>query len=380
MNTLVPYQEELEQQFRIAYLIGQFIQENISEEEEAELEHWMLQSEHNLQLFEDLTDEHRVDDFMRWYSQRDVEGKLQQVKQRIQFTAAPVKKIVSFWQYAAAASIVILLGIGIYFLGFHQRTQPAIVKHNLPTDISPGQASALLTLADGRSIDLTTIKDTIINEQVRIENGMVIYEDAAHSPEYHELTIPRKGSYQLVLPDGSKIWLNSSSSIRYPSHFTGDERRVTVTGETYFEVAKDPLHPFIVSVNGIDVTALGTAFNINAYPNEEGYTVTLTEGKVKVKNALKEQLLVPGQQLLIHPDQWSLAAVDVSPITAWTRNQFKLKNTPLEEVMRMAERWYDVKVIYQDKITDHFTGTIDRTVPISQLLKLNPEKNFQQLN
>lgn len=368
MNTLATYQEELEPQFRVAYLIGQFIQETISEEEEAELELWMLQSEHNLQIFEDLTDERMVAGFMQWYLERDTEKKLQQVKQRIQFSKP--SKVISFWRYGVAASVVILLGLGIYYVGFYNRPNEVVAKNNIQIDIAPGQASALLELADGRRIDLTNVKDTIINEQVRIENGTVIYGDAVDAPEYHELSIPRKGFYQLVLPDGSKAWINSSSSIRYPSQFTGYERRVTVTGETYFEIAKDPLHPFIVSVNGVDITAVGTAFNINAYPDEERLAVTLTEGKVNVKYALQERSLVPGQQLLIHHNQWSQSTVDVSPIIAWTRNQFKLKNTTIEEVMRMAERWYDVKVIYQDKVTDHFTGTIDRTVPISQLLKL----------
>lgn len=368
MNTLATYQEELKDQFRVAYLIGQFIQETISEEEEAELENWMLQSDHNLQIFEDLTDERMVAGFMQWYLERDTEKKLQQVKQRIQFSKP--SKVISFWRYGAAASIAILLGLGIYYFGFYNRPNEVVAKNNIEIDIAPGQASALLKLADGRLIDLTNVKDTIINQQVSIENGMVIYGNAVHLPEYHELSIPRKGFYQLVLPDGTKAWINSSSSIRYPSHFNGDERRVTVSGETYFEVAKDPLHPFIATVNGVDVMAIGTAFNINAYPDEEGLEVTLTEGKVKVKNSLQERSLAPGQQLFIQKNQWSASTVDILPIVAWTRNQFKLKNTTIEEVMRMAERWYDVKVIYRDKVTDHFTGTIDRTVPISQLLKL----------
>lgn len=368
MHTLATYQEELKDQFRVAYLISQFIQETISEEEEAELEHWMLESDHNLQIFEDLTDERMVADFMQWYWQRDTEMNLVQVKKRLQFSTP--SKVVSFWRYGAVASIVILLGLGIYYFGFYNRPNNVVAHNNVPIDILPGQASALLTLADGSRFDLTNIKDSIINDQVRIENGMVIYGDAVNAPEYHELSIPRRGFYQLVLPDGTKAWINSSSSIRYPSHFSGDVRRVTVTGETYFEVAKDPLHPFIATVNGVDVTAIGTAFNINAYPDEEGLGVTLTEGKVKVKNSLQERLLAPGQQLLIQKNQWSVSMVDILPVVAWTRNQFKLKNTTIEEVMRMAERWYDVKVIYQDKVTDHFTGTIDRTVPISKLLKL----------
>jgi transmembrane sensor len=368
MKTLEQYQEELERNFRIAYLIGHFIQENLSEEEEVELENWIQLSDHNMQIFEDLTAEGTVDDFMKWYAERDTERNLREVKQRLQFYKSP--KVISFWRYAAAASIIILLGVGIYFLRFNDTRDPIAVNPKVQQDISPGQYSATLTLANGQRIDLTKLKDTIINEQVHIENGAVIYSKSAFTPEYNELSIPRKGFYQLILPDGSKAWINSSSSIRYPTRFTGNERRVSVTGETYFEVAKDALHPFIVSVNGTDVTDLGTAFNINAYPEEDGLKVTLTEGIIKVSHANKQQQLKPGDQLLIHDDQWSLSTVDVSRIIAWTKNQFKLKNTTIEEVMRMASRWYDAKIIYEDQVTDHFTGTIDRSVPISELLKL----------
>ncbi len=368
MNHQIPHREALEQEFRMAYLIGQFIQENISEEEEAELEQWMLQSDHHQQIFEDLTDERMVAHFMQWYSERDVERNLQAVKKKISFSQPT--RVVHFWRYAAAASIVVLLGLGIYFLGFQKRPFQEVTHIKTINDIVPGRASALLTLANGQRIDLTNLADTIINEQVRIEKGQVIYADAAQAPEFHELSIPRKGFYQLVLPDGTRVWINSSSSIRYPSQFTGVERRVTVTGETYFEVAKDARHPFIVTVDGMEVTAIGTAFNIQAYPEETHSGVTLTEGKVKVQTAARERMLSPGEQLRIEGDQWSVSTVDVSPIVAWTQHQFRLKNTTIEEVMRMAERWYDVKVIYQDKVTDHFTGTIDRTVPLSKLLKL----------
>lgn len=368
MKTLDQYQEELERNFRIAYLIGHFIQENLSEEEEVELENWIQLSEHNMQIFEDLTADATVDDFMKWYAERDTERNLREVKQRLQFYKP--RKVNSFWRYAAAASIIILLGVGIYFMRFNDKRDPIAAKPDVQQDIAPGQYAATLTLANGQRIDLTKLKDTIINEQVHIENGAVIYSKAAVTPEYNELSIPRKGFYQLTLPDGSRAWINSSSSIRYPTRFTGNERRVSVTGETYFEVAKDALHPFIVSVNGTDVIDLGTAFNINAYPEEEGLKITLTEGLIKVSHANRQQQLKPGDQLVIHDDQWSLSAIDVSPIIAWTKNQFKLKNTTIEEVMRMASRWYDANIIYENKVTDHFTGTIDRSVPISELLKL----------
>lgn len=368
MNTLAGYQEHLERNFRIAYLIGHFIQENLTEEEERELEYWMQQSDQNLQLFEDLTDEKMVTDFMQWYYERDTERNLQEVKQRLQFSKP--KKIIPFWQYAAAACIILLLGTGVYFVAFHSNKEQPVQSYQPPSDIAPGQASATLTLSNGQRISIAGLKDTVINSQVSIQDGVVVYSNAAAAPEYHELSIPRKGFYELVLPDGSKVWINSVSSIRYPSKFTGPDRRVTVTGETYFEVAKDAAHPFIVTVNGTDITAVGTAFNINAYPDEEGLKVTLTEGKIIVNNNSRREQLVPGQQLVINASDWKLLTVDTAPIIAWTNNQFKLKNSSIEEVMRMVERWYDARIIYRTTVTDHFTGTIDRSVPVSQVLKL----------
>ena len=368
MKASVQYQAELEQNFRAAYLISQFIQETISEEDEEELDRWMQQSELNMQIFEDLTDESMVRDFLTWYAERDTERKLEEVKRRLQFTKPG--KVIPIWRYAAAACAVLLLGAGIYYFGLRGNESTVTSTGTETADILPGKASATLTLADGKKIDLTNLRDTIINNEVRIVNGTVVYTSTVSAPEMHEISIPRKGFYELVLPDGSKAWINSSSSVRYPSRFTGNERRVMVTGETYFEVAKDAAHPFIVSVNGVDITALGTAFNVNAYPNEDGLRITLTEGKINVNAAQRNEQLLPGQQIIIRPGEWEIRTIDISPVVAWTKNQFKLKNTSIEEVMRMAERWYDARIVYKGKVTDHFTGTIDRNVPISQLLKL----------
>lgn len=368
MKALVPYQAELENNFRAAYLISQFIQETISEEDEEELDRWMQQSELNMQIFEDLTDESMVHEFLKWYADRDTERSLQEVKQRLQFTRP--SRILPFWRYAAAACVILLLGTGIYYFSFRGKDSPASSNPSEIADISPGKASATLTLPNGNKIDLTNLRDTIINREVRIENGVVVYSNTVSDPEMHEISIPRKGFYELVLPDGSKAWINSSSSIRYPSRFSGNERRVTVTGETYFEVAKDAAHPFIVSVEGVDITAIGTAFNVNAYPNEDGLRITLTEGRINVNASQRNEQLLPGQQIILRPGEWEIRTVDISPVIAWTKNQFKLKNSSIEEVMRMAERWYDAKIIYKGKVTDHFTGTIDRNVPISQLLRL----------
>ena len=368
MKALEPYNMMLEGNFRIAYLIAHFIMEDLSEEEEEELENWILQSDQNMKVFEDLTDEVSIDQYLKWYFEQDIDQHLNQVKKRIQFKGN--NKVFSLLRYVAAASIVFLiLAGGYYFLLKNTPTETSISRLD-SKDIEPGKVSAMLKLANGKIINLANLRDTIINKEVRIENGIVIYSKVSIEPEMHEITIPRKGFYSLVLPDGSKAWVNSSSSIRYPSGFTGNERRVTVTGETYFEVAKDALHPFIVEVNGIDITALGTAFNVNAYPEEDNLRISLTEGKIKVSNELKTEALQPGQQVVIKNNKWSIEEMDAVQVTAWTKNQFRFKNQTIEEIMRMVERWYDAQIIYQDTITKHFTGTIDRNLPVSKILQL----------
>lgn len=368
MSNTFRYQDELENNFRIAHLIGHFIQENLTGEEELELDKWIQQSEHNMEIFENLTDEASVKSFMKWYHERDTERRLLEVKQRLPFRRDT--RMILMRRIAIAASILGILLTAGYFLGiFDRKASPEQVVTVQP-DIQPGHPMATLTLADGRKINLGTVKDTVINSEVSIVNGTVVYQSAHASPEFHEIVIPRKGFYQVLLPDGSRAWINAESSIRYPSRFTGKERRVEVTGETFFEVAKDSEHPFVVSANGIEITALGTAFNVNAYPEEQGIKATLTHGSIKVSGGAKELILTPGQQLGITSDGWAVTSMDTKPVIAWTRNQFRMKNNTIEEVMRMIERWYDAKVTYKARITDHFTGTIDRNVPVSQVLKL----------
>jgi ferric-dicitrate binding protein FerR (iron transport regulator) len=180
---------------------------------------------------------------------------------------------------------------------------------------------------------------------------------------FHEVSIPRKGFYKLLLSDGTKVWLNSESSIRYPAKFEKDRRLVTVTGETYFEVAHDPSRPFIASINGKEVEAIGTAFNINGFDG----TVTLTEGRVSIIENQRFAMLNPGEQL---DESFRKTKIDINPVIAWTRDQFVFKNATITEIMKSLRRWYDCEVIFEDDITYHFNGTIERKVPISRVLQL----------
>ena len=207
----------------------------------------------------------------------------------------------------------------------------------------------------------------ILQEQGEIAyNGQAIADPTA----YHMLTIPRKGHYKLLLPDGTKVWLNAASSIRYPIAFSGTERKVFVTGEAYFEVAKDKTKPFRVVANDLVVEALGTAFNVNAYADEPYISTTLLEGSVLVTKGNTENVLKPGQQARITGAVFSIINVKGEEAIAWKNNQFKFSDLPLDVIMRQIERWYDAEIIYENKPADHFNAEISRDVPVSKLLHI----------
>ena len=292
----------------------------------------------------------------------------------------------SWW--AAAAVLIILLGAGLYWM-----LQPAAqttVAEVLAADVPPGGNKATLTLADGRVVALDSAGNQVIqqgNTTVRQQDGQLVYDAKAlathHSPlAYNTLSTPRGGQFQVTLPDGTRVWLNAASYIQYPTAFTGNTREVIIAGEVYFEVAKDPSHPFGVSIlpfkgrSGTRVEVLGTHFNINAYDDEESIKTTLLEGKVKVSstgNASSQRsvILKPGQQAIAIPH--SPLAIHHSPdledVMAWKNGSFSLENKSLKEVMRQLARWYDIEVVYEGKLPSvTFVGEMGRDVPLSKVL------------
>lgn len=356
--------EKLENSQRISYLIGGFITNTLTIEEREELDAWVVADEANMQLFEDMTDDQMIDQFLKWLATRDTEGQLINVKKRLKFKNK--SRVIKWWHYAAAACIIGVVGVSIFLTMHSDKEVTPEIADKGKADISPGSLYAQLRLPDGQVIMLDKVSDTVIGN-IHIKDGEIVYDHDGTDTLMHEITIPRKGSYQLVLPDGSKVWLNAESSIRYPGAFAGNKRKVTVSGETFFEVAKDASRPFIVSIGDVNVEALGTAFNVNGFDNR----ITLTEGSVKVSGQNKMIVLKPADQ--VETKTWVVNKVDVVPVLAWTKNQFTFKNAAIEDVMKLLERWYDARVVYEDKVSYHFNGTISRSVPVSRVLELLEE-------
>ncbi|MBS0424997.1 MAG: FecR domain-containing protein [Proteobacteria bacterium] len=360
---------------RVARLIAGFIRGTLTRNEKIELDEWVAASDENMQLFERLTDEKNVAAATKWMEGIETEKALEKKKQSVVFNKAANSSVwLRLLPYAVAASVIIVLGL-LFFNPFTNKNAPPVIVTKSPGDIPPGSDRATLTLDDGREIVLDSkANDTSINEKIKIlqRQGEIVYSNQPMTNKigYHTLTIPRKGQYKLVLPDGTKVWLNAESSIRYPVSFSDTERKVFVTGETYFEVAKDKSKPFRVAVNDIVVEALGTKFNINAYANEPFVSATLVEGSVLVTKGKAENILKPGQQAKLSAKDFSIANVESEDVTAWKDNQFKFSNTPLEIIMRQVERWYDAEIVYENTPSDHFNAEVSRDVPVSKLLHI----------
>lgn len=252
------------------------------------------------------------------------------------------------------------------------------VKHQ---DLLPGKNQALLTLADGSQVVLGEASTGQLALQgnskvIKSENGQLQYQSTGNSEKhtvlYNTLSIPRGGQYKLVLPDGTAVWLNAASSLKYPTSFTGKERIVQLEGEAYFEVAKNPGQPFKVEVKDVQITVLGTHFNINAYNDEAHIKTTLLEGSVRISKGSVQKLLQPGEQAISgKSSSIEIVKANFDEVLAWKNGYFNFHRSNLPEVMRQLSRWYDVDIRYEGRIPDReFGGEISRNSNASEVLKI----------
>ena len=288
------------------------------------------------------------------------------------------------WWYAAAA-VLLLGGFLTYRFAFQEPNKSPIVNKTIPekNDVAPGGNKAVLTLADGSTIILDNASNGNLAEQgntkvIKLDDGQLAYNNAGIGSEvvYNTVSTPRGGQYQLVLADGSKVWLNAASTLRFPTSFVGKERKVELEGEGYFEVAKNAAMPFKVDVDGKgEVEVLGTHFNINSYSNEPAINTTLIEGSVKVTGNLsgKTQNLNPGEQARINAaGQVTLNRnINVDEIIAWKEGNFNFNSAGIEYIMRNVSRWYDLDVVYQGVPSkETFSGIVSRNSNLSEVLMI----------
>lgn len=391
---------------RISYLLQQYSNGRASREEVEEM-FGLLQSEENETLLKHLILDKKNDEeeeislpFRNW----------DRMWQRIRPAAlSPVRQrtlSIGWVRVAAAVMLVVMGGVAYQFFSNRKtnRTMPLAETH-YSNDIQPGGHKAILTLANGATIVLDSAHKGVIGQQgntsiVKVDAGALAYKGAASNKlsaasevSYNAISTPRGGQYQVVLPDGSKVWLNAASSLRFPTSFVGKERLVELTGEAYFEIAKNTAMPFRVFVapplgsgrEGMNVKVLGTHFNIKAYSNEQNIQTTLLEGAVKLElplpagagrgmnGKISELRLQPGRQAIADNATQTLSVIEANTeqVVAWKNGMFRFRETSIRELMREVERWYNVDVVYHtDKVDQDFTGVVPRTQNISALLKI----------
>ncbi|PWS30597.1 FecR family protein [Pedobacter paludis] len=365
---------------RINNLLEQYINKSISEADFIELFDYIKKDE-NKQVFDDFmkkadkiglpdADVHHVD-WEHMYSNIVSDNKKK----------SKSGLIISFAKKLTIAASLILVS----YLGFKVFNKPAeehSVEKITKRDLLPGSDKAILKLADGSEIVLNDAHNGVLTKQGQSninknDEGFIEYNEINTNGEktvyVNTLSTPRGGQYRLMLPDKSLVWLNAESSITFPSAFVGNQRKVTVTGEAYFEVAKDKTKPFIVQSGGASVEVLGTHFNVNVYPNEENAAVTLLEGSIKLSNHNTSKILVPGQQALFNSESNNITLnnVDIDNVVDWKNGLFIFEDASVTEVMRQIERWYNVDVKYTGNIPKiKFNGVVSRNNNVSKLLKL----------
>lgn len=285
------------------------------------------------------------------------------------------------WMRAAAA--IVLLGMG--FLGWFslQKREKIIPSMAIGTTVKPGANKAKLYVGNGSAVELDGQEKGLLLKQANVEvisaaAGELIYRfsdeeiSANQSEVWSALETPKGGQYQLTLPDGSKVWLNAASSLRFSNRFNQVERLVELNGEAYFEIAKSS-RPFKVRANGTEVAVLGTHFNVSAYKDDAETKTTLLEGAVKVSYHTINQILKPGQQAVVLKEakRMELQQVDTEEAVAWHKGYFIFQNEEIQRVMRKVQRWYDVEVVFSPDVTDYqFSGTISRYGDIKEILNM----------
>lgn len=354
-------------------LLKKYNQGNCTPEEKALVERWYLSESSKHKAFEDQGD-FAAEKIQMWYEISEIIGIEKRKK----------SSILILWASSIAAAALIVFSIGS---NLYKQDQAEIVISKAPAkvyDKDPGGNKAVLTLADGSKIVLDdAINGTIAKQgEIRISkaaDGSIIYDIPALMADlktgttfYNTIETPKGGKYQIVLPDGSKVWLNSVSSLRFPAVFNGKERNIELTGEAYFEVVRNTEKPFIVKTIAMSVMVTGTQFNVMAYSDEKYTATTLVEGSVNVSNNNSNMVLRPGEQVVSNEGaKLSKNIVDVEQNIAWKNGLFQFSNSDIRTVMNQISRWYDVTIEYQGSVPEkHFGGYISRDSKLSQVLKI----------
>lgn len=365
---------ELEKIIRIAYLISRRLTGTLSEEEGVELDHWLSAGEHNRRMFEEIKQKHfftRQEIQHHLYNSRDA---FLRVQQRRRYH---LRRLRIFYGSVAAVAVLVL-GIAVSLFFPRPAEQPAEL---IACDFPAGESKATLTLASGMRMELGRIAaDSVVwQEGFRMEaSGEEIKYDRKSKDStasgFNTLEVPRKGEFRLVLADGTKVWMNAESRLRYPVYFSGKERRVYLEGEAYFEVSKNQEIPFVVDMGKASIQVLGTAFNARAYKDEANISATLAEGSIRLDAGKETMTLYPEEQGLFELSTGNLSRrkVDIQLYTGWKDGRFIFQEEPLEKMMNTLARWYDIQVFFVNSAVRDitFSGNLKRYESFDKIIEL----------
>ena len=364
---------------RIHYLLEAYISKKANAQEEIELMDWVLDAGEDSELKNyvlDIWNQHKPEEDLSYVNWDGIYSRI--IKPPVVSIEHKIRKLrLDRLTAAAVIAVILVTGTYLYFTPLSQKTVATV--HPKQYDIAPPMDNkAVLTLANGTKIELDSTGNGTLAMQGSVkvikQSSEEISYDGTTSGEisYNTLSVPR-GSKPicLMLSDDSKVWINVGSSLTYPTAFTGNARKVKITGEAYFEVVHNEKMPFIVQNGDLEVRDLGTHFNVNTYGDETAERITLLEGSILVSlNALSE-LLKPGQQARINNDIKLLNDVNMDEVMAWKNGRFMFdKNTDIGTIMRQVSRWYNVDIEYQGKFNQRFWGSISKDVNVSQVLKI----------
>ena len=376
MNTVPEYTEE------IARLILQRISGTIGEEEAGLLDAWRKADPANEETYRRLLDSAFLE--REWRRMKSVDASRPLADMQAKIRRGRSRRLVVLGKRAGVAAAVVtgLIVGGVVF--FRHEPQPPLKVEGIggqetalyASQIHPGETKAVLTTDDGQVIDLGA--DAVRNEKA-IKNRRIKgrQENSTDVPRFNHLTTPRGGEFEITLEDGTKVWLNSASKLKYPVAFTGGQRKVFLEGEAYFEVAADTVHPFLVETSGMSVTVLGTGFNVMAYPEEMEAAVTLVHGKVGVQTDHRQQILQPDEQYVYRTTtrRGTVRKVDVSQYVDWKDGILNFDSMPLEELTRRLGRWYDVDFFFvaEELKTLKYSGAFKKYNDIRYVLNIIEE-------
>lgn len=364
---------ETQQQERLIELLAKKITGTLSEQEEQEL-FARLEVEPAARIFADQFSPEFLANELKLREETDTQAAWEKFRMQAGFRKRDLR-----WSFgrsmAVAASLLLIVTAGLY-LYFQRNSQSDHTAEQRPIvkDIPRPEANAVLTLADGRTVVLDSKNSG--NEALKgqgilnLDEKELTYGKASGSTVvFNTVSTPRGVTYKLVLPDGTGVWLNTASSIQFPTAFAGNTREVTVTGETYFEVAKNAAKPFIVHVNDVAVQVLGTNFNIEAWPGKAFVSTTLLQGLVSVERSDKKVTLKPGQQAIAAQAISVSSNADIDQAMAWKQGKFVFRATNIQDIMENLARYYDFEVQYQGTVTSSlFVGSFERSAPLSEIL------------